>query len=97
MATARRRSTPQALQRWDIALSGVTNGINVSFATPEFFLQVSNLHIRVYLNGQRLREGAGNDYTVAESGGLGTGFDTVILAIAPRSGDTVTADFIATT
>lgn len=94
MATARRRAIPAALQRWDIQLVGAKNGVNVSFTTPENFQQAGTLHIRVYLNGQRLLEGGSNDYTVAESGGAGTGFDTVNLAVAPKSNDNLTADYV---
>jgi hypothetical protein len=37
-------------------------------------------------NGQRLYEGVGNDYVVSESGGVGTGYDTITLEFTPRSG-----------
>jgi hypothetical protein len=80
--------------RWDQDLIGDKNGMNVTFKTPEIFVQSSNLRVRVHLNGQRLRLGASNDYTVAESSGVGTGFDTIILAIAPRNHDVVIADYI---
>ena len=80
--------------RWNQDLIGDKDGVNVTFKTPEIFVQSGNLQVRVHLNGQRLRLGAPNDYTVTESGGVGTGFDTIILAIAPRNQDVVTADYI---
>lgn len=94
---ARLRAVPSASFRWDILLDGLTNGINKTFTIPasEKFVQSGNIHIRPYLNGQRLLSGASGDYTVSESGGAGTGYDTVILAVAPKPGDNVTADFIA--
>jgi hypothetical protein len=73
-------------------LSGVVNGVNVTFTTPEKFLHaVPGLSVRVHLNGQRLLRV--DDYTIAESGGPGTGFDTVVLLHAPVSGDKVFADY----
>jgi len=80
--------------RWDRDLIGLKNKINTTFTTPEIFIQNGYLVIRVYLNGQRLRLGTTNDYTVAESGGVGTGFNTIIMAIAPRSDDNLTADYV---
>jgi len=82
--------------RWEIDLLGVKDGVNKTFTTPppEKFVQKDNIKIQVYFNGQRLRHGATNDFTIAESGGVGTGFDTIILAIAPRNQDVVTADYI---
>jgi len=38
----------------------------------------------VYYNGQRLLEGSGNDYVASESGGVGTGYDTITLEFMPR-------------
>jgi hypothetical protein len=76
-------------------LAGATNGVNMSFATPEAFMHAPpGVSIRVHLNGQRLL--LTDDYTVAESGGPGTGFDTVVLLFAPRSGDKVFADYFVT-
>lgn len=80
--------------RWGIDLLGIKNRINTTFTTPEIFTQKDNVVICVYWNGQRLRLGSANDYTVAESGGVGTGFDTIIMAVAPRTIDTLTADYV---
>ena len=80
--------------RWDRELLGPKNGINVTFTTPEPFVQSGNLIVRVHLNGQRLRLGISNDYTVFESGGLGTGFDTIILTIAPKNYESLLADYV---
>lgn len=95
-ATARLRSIAASSFRWDVPLDGVIDGANKTFTVPasEKFVQSGNVHIRVYLNGQRLFAGASNDYTVSESGGVGTGYDTVDLSIAPVTGDLVTVDFV---
>jgi|MudIll2142460700_1097286.scaffolds.fasta_scaffold00003_135 hypothetical protein len=80
--------------RWGIDLLGLKDGTNTTFQTPEIFMQQGTVVIQVYWNGQRLRLGSTNDYTVAESGGVGTGFDTIIMAIAPRNTDVLLADYI---
>lgn len=80
--------------RWNKSLLGSKDGFNHTFTTPEDFVQSGEQVIRVYLNGQRLQEGISNDYTVLESGGPGTGFDTVILVVAPLGYEKVTADYV---
>jgi hypothetical protein len=91
--TARVRDVAALKTREGVPLIGVYDGVNVSFQTPEPFVQNENLNIRVYLNGQRLRLGPTNDYVVAESGGPGTGFDTVVVAVPPRDVDCLIADY----
>lgn len=44
-------------------------------------------------NGQRLIEGAGNDYVASESGGVGTGYDTITLEFTPRAGSNWRIDY----
>jgi hypothetical protein len=94
MATARRRAIATADQRWNLSLAGAKDGVNLVFTTPEDFVQAGNVVIRMYLNGQRLILGAAADYVVSESGGPGTGFDTVTLAIPLISVDALTADYV---
>lgn len=63
--------------------SGSINGSNVTFtisATP------TTGTLRLYLNGQRLRSGAGNDYTLSTN--------TITMTTAPISGDVLLADFL---
>jgi hypothetical protein len=63
--------------------SGSINGSNVTFtisATP------TTGTLRLYLNGQRLRSGAGNDYTLSTN--------TITMTTAPTSGDVLLADFL---
>jgi len=47
----------------------------------------------VHYNGQRLFEGAGNDYIASESGGVGTGYDTITLLFVPRAGSNFLIDY----
>jgi hypothetical protein len=83
------------VERFGVALTGAIDNANQVFTTPDYFDPGS---IRVFYNGQRLFEI--DDYAVSESGGIGTGYDTVTLQIAPRSGpqpgkfDKVWADYL---
>lgn len=47
----------------------------------------------VHYNGQRLLEGAGNDYVASESGGVGTGYDTITLTFTPRAASNWLIDY----
>ena len=83
--------------REDEQLVGAVNGSNQVYTLPNSEKAVvadPGVKIKVYYNGQRLHEGGANDYTTSESGGAGTGFDTVtLLFVSPRPGDIVTADY----
>ena len=76
--------------------SGAINGVNTTYVTASIYAPNTDA---VFFNGQRLDPGIGNDYVRVESGGAGTGFDSIILAIPPRSrpgvrpDDTVRIDY----
>lgn len=76
-----------------VGLVGAINGANTTFTTPQPFLNTGQDTAAVFYNGQRLHEGVGDDYTLAESGGPGTGWDTVNLLFTPKPGDRLTADY----
>lgn len=75
-------------------LVGVRDGSNVLFTTgsEKFVHNLPFISVQVYLNGVRLT--LLDDYTVAESAGPGTGYDTVILEVAPRSREKLYVDYI---
>lgn len=52
---------------------------------------VNNESVRY--NGQGLIEGSDHDYVVSESGGVGTGYDTITLKQIPRPGSNWSIDF----
>jgi hypothetical protein len=84
-------------EKVQIDLIGTKDGSNLVFTTPDNFVQqASGTKIKVYMNGQRLYEGATCDYTVSESGGAGTGYDTITLSadLAPLSFDNLFADYV---
>jgi hypothetical protein len=73
---------------------GPKNGVNLVFQTAHKFEPAS---IKVFWNGVRLHSGIGSDFVVSESGGVGTGYDTVTFAapeMAPLPGESVLADYI---
>jgi hypothetical protein len=74
-------------------LVGPRNGVNTTYTTPEKFLADT---IRVYRNGVRQQQGAGLDFISAESGGPGTGYDTVIFGpgLPPVSIEMLFADYV---
>jgi hypothetical protein len=81
-------------RRTGIALIGLINGSNQVFTTPTYFLhEVGGRSIQVYYNGQRLYDP--DDYVCSESGGVGTGYDTVTLQgpKPPRHDDRLWADY----
>jgi hypothetical protein len=84
------------LQRQEqVVPAGAIDGANAVFTTPDFFDQdPPNFQIAVFRNGQQ--QTLGGDYTVSESGGVGTGYDTVTFAVicTPKSGEIVTVDYV---
>lgn len=88
------RTLPESLLarfKWQVDLVGAKNGVNMTYTAPENFLEET---IRVYLNGVRQRRGVGCDFIVSESGGVGTGFDTVEFQfVSPVAGDNLFADY----
>ena len=79
---------------WEEELSGIKNSSNLVFTTANKFVLGT---LRVYFNGQRLHSGIENDYAVSESGGVGTGYDTVTFTspeLAPKPGESVLADYL---
>lgn len=76
--------------------AGVIDGVNDTYTTPEIFTQdPPDASIKVFRNGQQ--QTLNSDYTVSESGGAGTGFDTIIFdaACIPKTGEIVLVDYIA--
>jgi len=59
-------------------LAGAKDNVNLTFTTPEIFLPGTE---EVFRNGMLLDEDA--DYTIDESSGPGTGYDTITLTPGP--------------
>jgi hypothetical protein len=83
--------------RTNVIPSGAIDALNTVFTTPDFFVHNGSTNEAVYLRGKRLLEGAGNDYVAVESGGAGTGYDTLVLARAPKPGDNLLVDYFVDT
>lgn len=89
-------SQQNVLRKDDIQLIGTVNNINTVFTIPSgTFLQNATYKIIVYLNG--VKQVFLDDYFIAESGGPGAGYDTVIFVVPPATTplpvDVVTADY----
>ena len=77
-------------------LVGPINGVNTSYVTSlgeNFVHNQPYLSIEVYYNGIRLQ--LGEDYTVIESGGPNTGYDTVVFTFPPMPGDILRSNYVA--
>lgn len=84
------------LRKDDVQLIGFVNDINTVFTIPSgIWIQNSTYKIIVYLNG--VKQVYLDDYYIAESGGPGTGYDTVIFYVPPDAIqspiDIITADY----
>lgn len=94
---ARIRAPAIAKFRDQVPLDGALNGDNRDYFIPGGEKAVHNMNngfkIKAYHNTRRLQE---TEFVVLESGGVGTGFDTVRLtAFAPLPTGKVFADFVA--
>jgi hypothetical protein len=82
-----------------VSLIGVQDGVNREFTTPEKFVNGSlgNNEFRILIrhNGRVLVEE--DDYSLSESGGAGTGFDTITLTFSPKISDVLVADYVTPT
>lgn len=80
-----------------MSLIGVQDGINTTFTTLDPFIQGTfgnnTFKILIRHNGRVLQEGS--DYVVLESGGVGTGYDTVIFkCTVPGVDSEVIVDYV---
>lgn len=75
-------------------LLGTINGANAVFTTARPFVRVGGYTEAVHLRGLRRSEGVAEDYQAVESGGSGTGYDTVVFLNPPRVGDILLIDYI---
>lgn len=89
-------SNLNVVRREDIQLIGNVNGINTIYTIPDgIFLYNSKYTIIAYLNG--VKQALSDDYFISESGGPGTGYDTITFIVPPSPLplpiDVVTADY----
>lgn len=90
-----------AKRKTGVALMGVRDGVNRTFTVPlpDKFVHANGFSICVYHNGRRLIQAVSadprlGDFYVTESGGPGTGFDTInLLSFAPVARSNVSADY----
>jgi len=81
--------------RENMPLVGAIDGINSVYTLPgtdKAVVYFPGMKIKVHVNGHRL---ASTDYSMSESGGTGTGYDTVSILTGPVSaGDVLEADYL---
>lgn len=86
------------LFKQNVELVGTKDGSNRIFTVPssDKFLngtfESNTFKILIRHNGRVLVEG--KDYSVSESGGVGTGYDTIILTFSPVSGSQLYANYV---
>ena len=92
-------ATTNYLFRQNVRLLGVVNGSNRVFTTPggEKFIngELDDNEFRIIIdhNGRRLIQNT--DYIISESGGPGSGFDTIeLIAFTPRCKSKLIADYV---
>jgi hypothetical protein len=83
--------------REKIPLIGLRNSLNKTFYTPDKFINGSyfgnTFHITVEHNGKELYENI--DYSIAESSGAGTGYDTLnIFSLTPNPHSLLYATYV---
>jgi hypothetical protein len=76
------------------SLTGAIDSANTTFSTSIPFVHGGPSTEKVYFNGILLSEGPSSDYEAVESGGVGTGYDTIEMAFAPIGGDQLSIDFV---
>lgn len=76
-----------SIKRDNVNLIGIQNYSNLIFSTPDKFVVNNVLNITIYSNGLRLTQSI--DFIIAESEGVGTGYDTIIFMLSPPQSDDV--------
>ena len=89
----------QGKRKTGISFIGPLNSLNRIFMTPDKFVHANGLSLDVFHNSRRLVEAPVpdvrlGDFFCSESGGVGTGFDTInLLSFAPSSSSVLLADY----
>jgi hypothetical protein len=75
----------------DVPVLGTKNSSNLVFTVPDIFIYNTDYKLTLYLNG--VRQNIIENYLIAESGGPGSGYDTVVFINPPRAKDVVVVDY----
>lgn len=86
---------PAGTLRTNVIPSGLVDGANFTYTTPDFFVSNANTSVIVNLNGKQLDSVLG-DFTASEGGGVGSGYDTITInpACPPKTGDILRVDYL---
>jgi len=79
-----------------VELLGVKNNSNRVFTTPDKFINgtFGNNDFKILIRHQGRVLVEDEDYSVSESMGAGTGYDTITFTFKPKSKDTIVADYV---
>lgn len=80
-------------RKYGATFNETPNGVLTTFTISEDYIHALVGREAVFYNGQRLKEGSGNDYVATESGGVGTGYDSIVMAVAPHSDAELLIDY----
>lgn len=75
-------------------VTGTTAVFTLNGGAKAYHNTTLGIQMRVSLNGIEMREGAGNDWTASESGGAGTGFDTITFNTTPGAGYALLVEYL---
>lgn len=75
-------------------VDGVATSFTLTSGGKAFNDPAKQVVMNIYLNGQRQVVGGTEDYTLSESGGAGTGFDTISFTYTPRSADRLIVNYL---
>ena len=95
LQTAQQLFISVARYRTEVSPVGAKNQTNTVFTVPfgdKFLQNLPFFAIEVYYNG--VLQVLFDDYFVSESGGLGTGYDTITTAFAPYPNDYLICNYI---
>lgn len=85
---------PTQVLRWNVEPVGDKDGVNLAYVLPD---AVDRETFRLYRNGirQRAEDGDGSDFRLAESGGVGSGYDQIVITReALLDWELLTADYL---
>lgn len=85
---------PKLEQNLTAQVTGSTSTFTLSGGAKAFHDPAIEVQMDIWLDGQRQVLGGTLDYTATESGGAGTGFDTLNFNFTPRAGSALIAAFL---
>lgn len=87
----------EVLEYQDILLTGTIDGVNTIFTLPGDISWIQDFPYKIIIYKNGVKQVMGDDYFISESGGPGTGYNTITFTIPPSPiplpPDVMTADY----